>query len=537
MPKKIVGNPKINEMKKIIFLCFSVIFTNFTWSQITVNAPSSVEVGLNNQFSFTFMPKSSDYPAGSSSYKLTSWFINDGSSNMNNSGYGSYSNNSQSLNTYSIGQSQSINFPIRWEDNSNSLTSNISIVANVSYYAVDALGNTYPTGSRIHPLTYTVNINRIFAPTISSPTILGCCSNNVSIQASNYGTANKFVWLISGATIISGQGSPTITVSPDPLQALVTVDCVVSRSNGSIMYQKSKSNTIPKTNRTASFTPNYSTTPPYDYICKGSGGLQMIIPTQCGISSINWVAPNCTISGQNTLTPTITPTSAIATGSSINIYAEVSFIGGCIATTPSISFKILDSTTAPTPQGYFTVTSSNGGSICTAEIFDLSFVSTNGFNNGITTVSPEFLWGPGDELHYKNGRPTTVTVSNKNLCTGLSSSKTFTVYPPAPCTPSAKLSSKGKSVTSVKVESTEILAATLLITPNPTNGNINAMLPDNYSGNYQIFDINGILVQEAIFDNQTELQIELSQKLKSGIYVLKVITDTNIFTGKIILNK
>ena len=63
------------------------------------------------------------------------------------------------------------------------------------------------------------------------------------------------------------------------------------------------------------------------------------------------------------------------------------------------------------------------------------------------------------------------------------------------------------------------------------------MLPDTYSGNYQIFDINGVLVQEAKFDNQTELQIELSQKLKSGVYVLKVITDTTIFTGKIILNK
>ena len=44
-------------------------------------------------------------------------------------------------------------------------------------------------------------------------------------------------------------------------------------------------------------------------------------------------------------------------------------------------------------------------------------------------------------------------------------------------------------------------------------------------------------MQEAKFDNQTELQIELSQKLKSGVYVLKVITDTTIFTGKIILNK
>ena len=82
----------------------------------------------------------------------------------------------------------------------------------------------------------------------------------------------------------------------------------------------------------------------------------------------------------------------------------VPFVGfGCTtATTHSVSFKILDSTTAPTPQGYFTATPSNGGSICTAEIFDLSFISTNGFNNGITTVSPEFLWGPGDPIHYKN---------------------------------------------------------------------------------------------------------------------------------------
>jgi hypothetical protein len=167
----------------------------------------------------------------------------------------------------------------------------------------------------------------------------------------------------------------------------------------------------------------------------------------------------------------------------------------------------------------------------------LSFVSTDGFNNGITTVSPEFLWGPGDPIHYKNGRPTTVTVSNKNLCTGLSSSKTFSVYPPAPCASNAKLASKSKLVTSAKVESTEILATTLIITPNPTNGNIKAMLPDNYSGNYQIFDIKGVLLQEAKFDNQTELQIELSQKLKSGIYILKVITETTIFTGKIILDK
>jgi hypothetical protein len=263
----------------------------------------------------------------------------------------------------------------------------------------------------------------------------------------------------------------------------------------------------------------------------------MNMPAQCGISNINWVAQNCNISGQNTLTPTITPTSAITTGDSINIYAIVSFTGGCETTTPSISFKILDNTVAQTPQGYFTVTSSNGSSICTAEIFDLSFVSTNGFNNGITTISPDFLWGPGDPLHYKNGKPTSVTVRNINLCTGLSTSKTFSVYPPAPCISNAKLASKGKLETKTKVESEEILVASLIITPNPTNGNIKVMLPDIYSGNYHIFDINGILVQEAKFENQTELQIELIQKLNPGVYVLKVMTNASVFTGKIILNK
>jgi hypothetical protein len=95
-------------MKKILFLGISILFTNFIWSQqpnVVVNGPTTVEVGINNQYSFVFLPKS-DYPSSSTTYKLTSWFINDGSSNMNNSGYGYFNDNSQSLNTYGIGQSQ-----------------------------------------------------------------------------------------------------------------------------------------------------------------------------------------------------------------------------------------------------------------------------------------------------------------------------------------------------------------------------------------------------------------------------------------------
>lgn len=508
-------------MKKILYLCFSVLFTNFIWSQVTVSAPSSVEVGVNNNFSFTFLP-SSDIPANSSSYKLTSWFINCGSSNMNNSGYGSYSNNSQSLYTYGMGQSQNVNFPIKWEDNSNSLTTDISIITNVTYYGINASGYTYETGSRIHPNTYTVSINRIFTPSINSPTILSCCTSPVTFSASNYGTANVFNWTVSGGTY-TGSGS-SISVTPFAGSGAVSASCLVKRSNGLSSYTRSNSVTISRTARTASFTGIYSTVPPYDYICKGSGGRQMSMLTQCGFSSINWVAPNCTITGQGTLTPTITPSTSIPTGNTINIYAIVNYTGGCTATTPSIPFKILDGNTAPLPAGYFTV-EPNTGNICDAEIFQLTFVSTNGFNNGTSTFSPQFLWGPGDPFHYRVNKPTNVTVCNKNLCTGLSTCKTFSVYPPAPCADSNRLVSTN-------------LNAKLIIAPNPTNGNIIVTLPETFSGNYQIYDqTSTTLVQEARFDNQTELQIDLSQRLKAGIYVLKVITENNNFTEKIILNK
>ncbi|TRX34080.1 T9SS type A sorting domain-containing protein [Flavobacterium sp. ZT3R18] len=44
-------------------------------------------------------------------------------------------------------------------------------------------------------------------------------------------------------------------------------------------------------------------------------------------------------------------------------------------------------------------------------------------------------------------------------------------------------------------------------------------------------------MQEAKFDNQNELQIELQSRLNSGIYILKIITENTIFTDKIILNR
>ena len=516
-------------MKKFLLLCFSVLFTNFIWSQqdITVNGNSSVEVGLNNQFTFSFSPYTQIPVVATGSnpvvkYKLTSWFINSSSSNMNNSGQPYFNDNSQSLTYYGLGQSQSLNFPIKWTDNSNSLTDDINIAIYVQYFDTN---NNPIESSKYYSKIQTINVNRIFTPTISSTPILSCCSTPVTFSASNYGTANVFNWSISGGTY-TGSGA-SISVIPNTTTSSVFASCIVSRSTGLSSYTRSNSVTVSRTARTATFTalyPEYANnTPPIFYICKGSTGRQMSIPTQCGFSSVNWVAPNCTISGQGTLTPTITPLSTVATGTTISVNATLTFAGGCTATTQTTAFAILDSTVAPTPVGYFTTTPSNGN-ICTTPIFDIEFVSTNGFNNGIVTTSKSFIWGPGDTAHYKKNVATAVTVCNKNLCTGLTTCKVFNVFPPAPCAGARMANSS--------------TVAKLIIAPNPSNGNVKVTLPDAISGTYQVYDqTNSTLVQESKFDNQTELQIDLSQKMRNGIYILKVITENNLFTEKIILNK
>lgn len=507
-------------MKKNLFLCISILFTSLTWSQVTVNAPSSVEVGQNNTFSFVFLP-SSNIPQVAqgqppvSSYKITSWFISSANSNMNNTGYSSFNDNSQALNNYLLNQNQSVTFPIKWEDNSNQTTDNINIYTYVEF----SNSNGY-VGSYIYPLTYTVNINRIFTPTISSPTILSCCTSPVTFSASNYGTANVFNWSVSGGTY-TGSGS-SITVTPFAGSGDVSASCVVSRSTGLSSYTRSNSVTVSRTARTATF----SNPVVQNFLCKGSG-LIFQIDNQCGISNVVWNAPNCSISPETIVSGkrqvTITPNNSIPTGSSISIFANLNFTGGCsVITTPKM-YSVFDSSAPPIPTGYIEIVD-DGSDFCTATRYNLAFVSTNGFNNGQTTLTPNFIFGPGDGIHYSTTTKK-IKVCNTNLCTGVTNCITYNLVPPAPCSTSNRLASNN-------------LTTKLVIAPNPTSGNIKVTLPETLSGNYQVFDqTNTTLVQEAKFDNQSELQIDLSQRLKAGIYILKVITENNTFTEKIILNK
>jgi hypothetical protein len=521
-----------NKMKKILCLCFSVLFTNFLMAQggITnvINSPLDVEVGIANTFTFKFTPNPpiTIPPTLTTQYFLNYWTITASiSGNVINGNINGQTNDTylynQSANT-SVGASSPsfLTASITFGDQASRFSS-ITAIATGQFKDKDGV----PTGTIGSPVVYAVRVHKIKAPVILPETILDCSNENVQICASDYDDADFFTWSITGGTIVSGQGSSCITVSPNT-NGNVTTTCLVKRSTGLSNYTATSTKIITRAARTLSFVTN----PVQDYICKGSG-LVFQYANQSGLTNVTWNAPNCTVSAESIINGikqvTIYPNSSATIGSSLTVNAVANFTGGCTASSPSKSFKILDSTIAPTPTGYFNVTlPENESDICTATTFNLNFVATNGFNNGITTFSPVFLWGPGDEIHYKGGKSTTVTVYNKNLCTGLSTSKTFAVYPPAPCASVAKLASIVTPTT------------TFAIAPNPTNGYIAVSLPERLSGNYQIFDqTNSKLIQESKFDNQIELQINLSQKLKAGIYILKVITDTSIFKEKIILNR
>jgi hypothetical protein len=156
-------------MKNLLFI-LGILFSQFSWSQsanYSINSPGNVEVGINSDFGFGFKPVTNLPPTGEgelaiSGYRITSWFINANDSNMNNSGQTYYNSSSTSLTTYGISQSQSLNFPIKWSDNSNVTSYTVNITTNVTFYRGSNASQTFSYSHNI-----SVNVNRIFTPTIT----------------------------------------------------------------------------------------------------------------------------------------------------------------------------------------------------------------------------------------------------------------------------------------------------------------------------------------------------------------------------------
>jgi hypothetical protein len=348
-------------MKKIILLCFSVLFTNFIWSQsISVNSSGIAEVGISQNFQLTLTAGSS---GANTHYRIDNWLIiaNIGSGiilgNINEQYSSSYYYNPPLNQINSISNPVTINIPITYGSNAPD-TDNVEFQVSGFFGTLDSNGNFVPITSLFKKYSksngdsgYAVDVKIVCSPTISNPTILNCCTNNVQFCAIGYCDANVFTWVISGGTIASGQGTSCVTVTPNA-SGNVLATCVVKRSSGLPNYTATNTKTINRTARTIAITSSNSA-----YICAGVSKIFQI-DNQCGMTGATWSATNSTVSAETVVNGkrqvTVTPNANLTTGSHITVNATANFSGGCTATNRSVVYVGTPRTTLPGATCYTT---------------------------------------------------------------------------------------------------------------------------------------------------------------------------------------
>lgn len=501
-------------MKKIAFL-FTVVFWQITFSRInvTITGQQNPEIGVANSYQIQASKKTDgSAPQNSTGIVIQQYVIQtlyNGSGSQVNGTINNVITQFDVVNT----SLNLINRSIVWGDWSDNPYDEINVTLQ-GYFVNsngDNIGNfdSAKSNGKLVINKQTIQITGI----TGNKTVPKCCSDNQTYSVQS--TGNSFSWSVSGgATIIGSNTGSSITVTP-PITGNYSVTVTARRTGASQNYFRTATGNVTRTDRSIIFTPTYpnGNTYGFDYICKSVGRV-MQLENQCGVSSVNWVAPNCTISGQGTTNPTITPNSTVANGSSINVYAVVTFTGGCTATTPTKSFQVFDSSSITAPQGYLVATS-NTGDICTAEVFNLTYVNTDGFVNGITTISPDFLFPATDPIHNK---PRTIKVCRVNLCTGQTVCTNYTMSAPEPCV------------------TNKMATSTLTISPNPNNGEFTINFPQEISGEYFVFDISGMQIKQGKINKSKSENVKLQNNLRQGNYIIKVITnDKKEFSQNILI--
>ncbi|TRX36361.1 hypothetical protein [Flavobacterium restrictum] len=290
-----------------------------------INSPLDVEVGIAKVFTFKFTPTPPILvlPRVTSTYSLNYWTItapvngNAISGNINGQTNNTYLYNVSANTNVSASSPSTITATITFGDQAAQFS---SITAIPTGNFKDDLGNYAGLIGALG--SYTVRVHKIKAPIISPETILDCSNDNVQICAADYDDADSFTWSITGGTIVSGQGSSCITVNPNT-NGNVTATCLVKRVSGLSNYTATTTKVITRSARIV----NYSVIDSKNWLGIGAGRNLSIIG-QNGTTSINWIAPGCTIVGQGTTNATITPTSSIIAGTVVDVYANVTFYGG-----------------------------------------------------------------------------------------------------------------------------------------------------------------------------------------------------------------
>tara|TARA_R110002033_G_C3885417_1_gene238336 strand:- start:1053 stop:2678 length:1626 start_codon:yes stop_codon:yes gene_type:complete len=334
----------------VCFLIFSSKF--FAQQSVTINGPTTVEVGVPNNYTFTFNP---DYPYNISgtvqadSYVITEWIVLTGTNGLSNAipGYINSTNNQSSYyydGTYNNSNPKTI--PIQWGDGSYISDDNITVKvsgiyiksstgAHIGYF--DFLTKTKP-----------VTVERLIVPNIDGPsTVTGCDQTNQIYTISNDTNSNQRVWTTTGgASIVGSNTSTSVTIKP-PLSGDFNVICTVKRSGANSNYSKSSSKTITRTifNTSAFITGN-------ETICNTSN--YSVSGLEPGLSVLSW---SSNISSVATVSNTNGNTASLTKVSRGNVVLTATLINSCNETR-TITKNIIVGSPMPTMNGFYCVTES-----------------------------------------------------------------------------------------------------------------------------------------------------------------------------------
>lgn len=237
-------------MKKILFL--SLIFTNFLVAQhsIEINGPSSVQVGVPNNYTLTFKPV---YPTSlngvvADGYIITEWIVqtNSNGSTGDVPGYiGIPTNQSSYYNDATYNSSNPKTIPIQWGNNSPSTTDIITV--KVSGIYIKKSSGEYISYFNYQPqATKNVIIQRLVTPVITGPsTVMNCSQTNQIFTCSD--SANQKIWSVTGGAVIIGSAVETTVNIMPPLTGSFSVFCTVKKSGGNSNYNAVGSKLVTRT--------------------------------------------------------------------------------------------------------------------------------------------------------------------------------------------------------------------------------------------------------------------------------------------------
>ncbi|MXN92445.1 T9SS type A sorting domain-containing protein [Flavobacterium sp. Sd200] len=528
-------------MKKKLFLWLSLcLFYNasvFAQQSISISGPSTVEVGVPQNYTFTFNPV---YPSNNGvqadMYIITQWIVttdSNGGSNGTIPGYiGSTANqeNYYSDPTYEGSNPKTVS--IQWGNGSSSSSDNVTVKISGIYRKAS-------TGENIGYFTFQpqavkqVTVQRIENPVIQGPSAIASCSQtNQTYTIANGSNSDIRLWSVTGATIIGSATGNSVLVQPN-LMGNFNISCTVKRSGANPNYSKSSTKTVTRLPFTSAATITGAST----FCTSSSYTLNGLLPNQ----TVTW-----SLSGLNGVLSSTTGTSTTVTGvgnrnGDINLIATITNACGetfTIVKNLTIGVNGLFAVLT-TPSGYpysYPYTNAPEGCADAFYVFKTSSENTNLYNstkkmqftcNGITVtklpVANYQFHLYASDFNIPQGNSFVVTAKVVNSCGVAVNQQTFTLYRPtlcqcgigSGCLQLPRMANPGSDI-NVSIKNFKVY-------PIPSDSYLNIeLVSDSISSNVElsIYNMIGQVVKKLkVTDKSTTIDVSNYDK---GVYFIKI---------------